>query len=71
MHTEIKLFDVIALVSEINEKKLQKGQVGTIVEKLGEDVFEVEFCDKSGQTLISTSINSEQMMVLHFDLIAA
>lgn len=71
MKNEIKPFTVIALLCNISEKKLQKGQVGTVVEKLGHDTFEVEFCDKNGQTIASTSIKTDQILVLHYDLIAA
>ncbi len=71
MENEIKLFSVIALLCDIYDKKLQKGQVGTIVEQLATDTFEVEFCDKKGQTILTTSIKADQMLVLHYDLIAA
>jgi hypothetical protein len=71
MENEIKLFSVIALLCDIYDKKLQKGQVGTIVEQLATDTFEVEFCDKNGQTIVTASVNIDQILVLHYDLIAA
>lgn len=37
--------DVVALIDDVPEKGLQRGQVGTIVEMLAPDVFEVEFSD--------------------------
>jgi hypothetical protein len=45
MGTGIKLFDVVALTEELPERKLRRGQVGTVVESLAPDVFEVEFTD--------------------------
>lgn len=68
---EIELYSVIAIICDIPEKQLRKGQVGTVVEKLAKNVYEVEFCDKNGQTIITTSIKSEQILILHYDLIAA
>lgn len=71
MNTDIELYKVVALLNDINEKKLKKGQVGTVVEKLAKDVYEIEFCDKAGQTIITTSIHAEYLLVLDFDLVAA
>ncbi len=48
---EFKKLDIIALLNEMPKKGLYKGQVGTIVEELDEDVFEVEFCDKKERLL--------------------
>ena len=39
----LKLFDTVAILKDISEKKVVFGQVGTIVEELETDVFEVEF----------------------------
>jgi hypothetical protein len=48
----MKTLDTVALRRSIPEKKLVKGQVGTIVEKLDRDTYEVEFLDtKTGLTL--------------------
>jgi hypothetical protein len=45
MSAGIKLLDVVALTEDLPERKLQRGQVGTVVEPLAPDVFEVEcFC---------------------------
>lgn len=71
METEIELFKVVALLNNITEKKLKKGQVGTVVKKLAEDVYEIEFCDKSEQTILTTSIHAEYLLVLDLDLVAA
>lgn len=62
-----KLHDVIALLKDIPEKKLSKGQVGTIVEQLDENIYEVEFCDKKDQTIALSEIEDRDMMELHFD----
>ena len=44
----MKLLDVVALTEDIPEKRLLRGQVGTLVEQLTPEVFEVEFSDING-----------------------
>ena len=51
-----KLLDVVALLTDLPYHKLQIGQVGTIVEKLADGVYEVEFADKQGRTIISCAV---------------
>ena len=65
MSTEIKLLDVVALTEDLPERGLRRGQVGTIVEMLGADVFVVEFVDNSGRTYATLSLRASQLMVLH------
>ena len=65
MSTEIKLLDVVALTEDLPERGLRRGQVGTIVEMLGPDVFVVEFVDNNGRTYATLSLRASQLMVLH------
>lgn len=60
----MKLLDVVALTEDMPEKKLQRGQVGTIVETLAADVFEIEFSDVNGRTYASVAIPGDCLMVL-------
>jgi hypothetical protein len=46
---EIKLLDVVALLRDIPVARLRRGQVGTVVEELGSQVYEVELSDDRGQ----------------------
>jgi hypothetical protein len=39
--------------------------VGTVVEVLAPDVYEVEFCDDEGQTYAELALRSEQLIPLH------
>ncbi len=71
MNEQIKLLDVVALLVNIPSKKLSKGQVGTIVEILDNNIFEVEFCNRLGETLFTCAISKEQLLLLHYDLKAA
>lgn len=66
MATAVKLLDVVALTGDVPERGLLRGQVGTVVEVLAPEVYEVEFCDDEGRTYISTAIRASQLMVLHY-----
>ncbi|MEH2068585.1 MAG: DUF4926 domain-containing protein [Nostoc sp.] len=64
----VKLLDVVALVVDLPEYNLWRGQVGTVVELLaGGAAFEVEFSDRHGRTYESIGLRPEQIMVLHFE----
>jgi len=66
MSTEMHLLDVVALTEDIPDRGLRRGQVGTIVEILEPDVFEVEFADNEGRTYATLALNTKQLMVLHY-----
>ena len=71
MPDTFRLLDVVALTQDLPECGLLRGQVGTIVESLGPDVFEVEFCDNDGRTYASLALKASQLMVLHHEPIEA
>jgi len=71
MKDEIKLLDVVALIGDMEERGLVKGQVGTVVEILGNGVFEVEFCDNDGRTYATLALRSDQLMALYYSPVAA
>jgi len=56
------------LLKDIRGKKLAKGQAGTIVEQLIEDVYKVEFANKKGKTIMSLSLKTCDKMLLHFKI---
>ena len=62
---EINLLDTVALLEDLPQRDLSRGEVGTIVELLAPDVYEVEFCDDDGQTYAELALRSEQLIVLH------
>lgn len=64
---ELEMLSVVALTKELPEKGLQRGQVGTIVEKLAPGVYEVEFSDDQGRTYASTAITGDRLMRLHHE----
>jgi len=71
MSTGIKLLDVVALTEALPERKLQLGQVGTVVEELAPDVFEVEFTDNDGRAFASLALRASQLLVLHYEPVQA
>lgn len=62
---KLKLLETVALLNDLPERKLKRGEVGTIVEVLAPEVYEVEFCDEEGQTYAELALRSDQLMVLH------
>jgi hypothetical protein len=68
MTNTIKLLDVVALIVDLPEYNLRRGQVGTVVDILaGGTAFEVEFSDRNGRTYESVGLRPEQILVLHFE----
>lgn len=65
--TEIELLSVVALLEDMPEKGLRRGQVGTVVEPLAPGVYEVEFSDDAGRTYASLALRSGQLMRLHHE----
>lgn len=66
MSNAIHVLDVVALTEDLPERGLSRGQVGTVVESLAPDVFEVEFCDNDGRTYASLGLRANQLLVLHY-----
>jgi hypothetical protein len=63
---KIKLLDVVALTEDLPEHGLIQGQVGTVVEDLSSDAYEVEFSDDQGRTYASAGIRADKLIVLHY-----
>lgn len=71
MNQEIKLLDVVALTEDLRDRRLRRGQVGTVVELLASGVFEVEFTDNDGRTFASLALKENQLLVLHYQPLEA
>jgi hypothetical protein len=61
----LKLLDTVALLEDLPQRRLRKGEVGTVVEILAPDVYEVEFCDDDGQTYGEFALRGDQLVLLH------
>ena len=64
---EIKLLDVVALTENLQSEGLRRGEVGTVVEKWNDDVFEVEFSDDTGEAYAFAAVPAEKLMKLYFN----
>jgi len=64
---DIDLLSVVALLEDMPQKGLSRGQVGTVVESLAPGVYEVEFSDDAGRTYASLALRSDQLMRLHHE----
>ena len=62
-----QLLDVIALLEDLPDRGLQQGQLGTIVEVLPPDAFEVEFSDNNGRAYAILALKQSQFIVLHYE----
>lgn len=62
----INLLDAVALTDELAERGLHCGQVGTVVEILAPDVYEVEFSGDEGRTFATLALRADQLLVLHY-----
>lgn len=67
MLSELQLLDVVALTVDLPDHDLQRGQVGTIVEDLAPDVFEVEFSDNEGQPYAFAAIEARHLIKLRHE----
>jgi len=65
--TGIEMLSVVALLEDLPEEGLVRGQVGTVVETWAPGVYEVEFCDDHGRTYATVALKTEQLMRLHLE----
>jgi hypothetical protein len=63
--TGIELLSMVALLEDLPESGLVRGQVGTVVESWAPGVYEVEFSDDNGRTYAMVALKAEQLMRLH------
>jgi hypothetical protein len=67
----MKLLDVVALTEDMPDQGLTKGQVGTIVEQLARDVYEVEFSRLDGKTYATAAVPVSRLIRLIHEPAAA
>ncbi len=63
---QIHLLDVVALREALPDHHLYPGQVGTVVEVLAPEVYEVDFSDDEGQTYAMLPLHASQLLKLHY-----
>lgn len=64
MNSQIKLYDVVALLSDQPELRLYRGQVVTIVEEYEPGVFEVEFSDTNGCAYALETLSANKLIAM-------
>ena len=64
---DIDIHSVVALLEDLPEENLVRGQVGTVVETWAPGVYEVEFADDNGKTYAMVAVQAEQLMRLHHE----
>lgn len=63
----VKRLSVVALLRDLPEYGLVRGQIGTVGDVLQPGLFEVDFRDSSGTTYLSAALSSEDVTSLHRD----
>lgn len=66
MDERLNVLDVVALLTARPEAALARGQVGTVVEKLGDDNMLVEFSDDQGRAYAVVACPRNELLVLHY-----
>ena len=64
---DLELLSVVGLMRDMPEAGLVRGQVGTVVEVLGPEAFEVEFSDDIGRTYASLALKAHDLLRLHHE----
>jgi len=70
MNFTIKMLDVVALLENLPEQGLYRGQVGTVVDEYDAEFVEVEFSDLQGRTYALEALSKSQLMILHHSPVA-
>jgi hypothetical protein len=60
------VLDVVALLTDLPEQRLARGQVGTIVELLDRKTLLVEFSDDQGRAYAVAPCPWTDLLVLHY-----
>jgi Domain of unknown function (DUF4926) len=68
---DIEILSAVALLEDVPEQGLVRGQVGTVVETWAPGVFEVEFSDADGRAYALVALNAGQLMRLYNEPVAA
>jgi len=67
MRKRVDLLDVLALLDNLPEAGLARGQVGTVVERLNQTTVLVEFSNDEGIAWAITPVATTRLLVLSFE----
>jgi len=63
----IEMLAVVALLRDLPQEGLLRGDAGTVVEHLSPTAVEVEFVDSDGRTRAIVAVKTEDLLVLHLN----
>lgn len=63
----IEELHTVALLKDIPEKKLHRGDVGTVVADLSDTMAEVEFVDEKGRTSVLAVLKKRDLIRLRLE----
>jgi hypothetical protein len=63
---QLPLLAAVALLTDLPEQRLERGQVGTIVEQLDDETSLVEFSDEQGRAYAVASCPRADLLILHY-----
>jgi len=66
MKDEIKILDSVAVVEDLPELGLKRGEVGTVVDAWKDGAFEVEFSDEPGEAYAFVALQADKLMPLYY-----
>ncbi|MBS4029499.1 MAG: DUF4926 domain-containing protein [Ignavibacteriales bacterium] len=59
-----KLYEVVAVLANNEERNIHRGMVGTIIEELSDNNFLIEFSNQDGETISLAPFHSENLLAL-------
>jgi hypothetical protein len=62
----LEIFNVVALLRDLPQEGLVRGQVGTVVELLSPTAALVEFADNDGCTYAMPTVTDSDLIRLHY-----
>lgn len=62
--SELDVLDAVVLTEDLPEHELRRGHVGTIVDVLDSEMYEVEFSDDEGHPYAIVPLNDRQLLKL-------
>jgi len=63
--SKLELLSVVALLQDVPDEGLVRGQIGTVVELLSPSAALVEFSDQQGHTYALATLGSDSLIRLH------
>lgn len=66
MKDKIKILDAVAVVEDLPEHGIRRGEVGTVVDAWKDGAFEVEFSDESGEAYAFIALHADKLIPLYY-----